>query len=95
MDKTQLDNARKEIDRINSEITALLVARLKQLDAVAQWKAANNQPIFVPEREVAILEKVRQQAGSEFAGEVERVFQTIFAVSRERESYLIDGGQSK
>jgi monofunctional chorismate mutase len=95
MDKTQLDNARKKIDQINREITALLVERLEQLDAVAQWKAANGQPIFVPEREQAILESVRQQAGEKFAGEVEKVFQTIFSVSREREAYLINRNESK
>ena len=95
MDKTQLDNARKEIDRINSEITELLVERLKQLDAVAQWKAANGQPIFVPEREKAILDKVCQQAGEEFSGEVEKVFQTIFQVSKEREAHLIAGGEKR
>lgn len=95
MDNNQLSDARKEIDRINTEITQLLVARLKQLDAVAQWKAANNQAIFDPAREKAILDKVCNIAGEEFSGDVAAVFQTIFTVSKEREMRLINGEKDK
>lgn len=92
MDEKMLADARQEIDRINRELTALLIERMKQVDLVSRWKAANNQPVFVPERENAILEKVCQQAGEEFAPEIRKIFETIFAVSRERETHFIENG---
>ena len=88
-DTASLDRARGEIDRINRELTALLIERMLQVDEVARWKAANNQPVFVPAREEAIIEKVCSQAGGEFAVEIETVFRAIFAASRAREKRLI------
>ena len=87
-DTASLDRARGEIDRINRELTALLIERMLQVDEVARWKAANNQPGFVPAREEAIIEKVCSQAGGEFAVEIETVFRAIFAASRAREKRL-------
>lgn len=91
MDNTSLEKARQEIDRINSEITALLVERMKQVDIVAAWKAANNQPVSVPARENAIIQKVCSQAGEEFAPEIESIFRAIFAASCARETRSITG----
>lgn len=89
MDTSAIDAARTEIDRINRELTALLVERMIQVDQVARWKAANNQPVFVPAREEAIIEKVCAQAGAEFAPEIEKIFRAVFAASRDRETRLI------
>ena len=89
MDTTQIDRARLEIDRINRELTELLVERMQQVDEVARWKAANGQPVFVPAREEAIIAKVCAQAGEEFAPEIEAVFRAVFAASRSREERLM------
>jgi chorismate mutase len=93
MDEKLLTNARNEIDRINTKITALLVERMKQVDIVAAWKAANNQPVSDPARENAIIQKVCGQAGEEFSVEVEAVFRAIFAASRNRENRMIAKGE--
>lgn len=88
MDTSQIDRARQEIDRINGELTALLVERMKQVDIVGEWKKANDHPIFVPAREEAILKKVTALAGEEFAPEIKAVFEAVFEASRRREERL-------
>ena len=93
MDEAMLAHARKEIDRINTELTALLVERMKQVDIVATWKKANNMPISVPARENEIIEKVCNQCGEEFAPEIETIFRAVFQASCRREERLIAGGK--
>ena len=85
MDTLELDNIRRNIDRINSEIVALLIERMNCVDKVAGYKAAHGLPVSDPEREKCILEKVSQLAGSEYAGDIVPVFQAIFAASCRRE----------
>ena len=81
----KLANVRSNIDRINSEIVALLIERMKNVDKVAEYKAAHGLPVSVPEREKSILNKVSQLAGSEYADDIVPVFQAIFAASCHRE----------
>jgi chorismate mutase/prephenate dehydratase len=95
MDGEMLENARREIDQINDKLTKLLIERMKQTDRVAEWKYANNQPVFVPEREKAILDRVCSQAGEEFADDIRAVFQAVFAASRARETRLIHGKEKQ
>ena len=85
---SSIDRARQEIDRINEQLTALLVERMKQVDIVGAWKAANGRPVRVPEREQAILDKVCALASEEFAPEVKEVFEAVFAASCRREARL-------
>ncbi|MBE6376085.1 MAG: chorismate mutase [Lentisphaeria bacterium] len=89
MENNSLETARKNIDRINRELVLLLIERMKEVDQVAAWKKANNQPVHVPAREEAIIEKVRSLAGEEFACEIETVFRAIFAASCAREERKI------
>ena len=89
MDKCKLENARCNIDRINSELVSLLIERMNNVDKVAEYKAAHGMPINVPEREKSILEKVSQLAGNEYAEDVIPVFQAIFAASCLREERKI------
>ena len=89
MDTLQLENARSNIDRINTLIVSLLIERMEQVDKVAEYKATHGLPVFVPEREKCILEKVSQLAGKEYAEDIVPVFQAIFAASCHREERKI------
>ena len=85
-----LEEARANIDRINSEIVSLLIERMQYVDQVAAYKSAHNLPVSVPEREKLILAKVSAQAGAEYAEEVTTVFRAIFAASCTREERKIN-----
>ncbi len=85
MDTPDLQNARRSIDRINSELVSLLIERMNCVDKVAEYKAAHGLPVVVPEREKCILEKVSHLAGKEYSDDIIPVFQAIFAASCHRE----------
>ena len=74
MDDLKLETARSNIDRLNSEIVSLLIERMNNVDKVAEYKAEHGMPIFIPEREKSILEKVSQLAGNEYAEDIIPVF---------------------
>ena len=78
-----LSEIRQEIDAIDKELVALFCQRMNLSAQVADYKKANNLPIFVPAREQAILQSVAQQAGPEMALYVQNLYKTLFSLSRD------------
>ena len=64
MDLTEL---RGQIDEIDDEIIKLFCRRMDVAAQVADYKKANNLPIFMPAREREKLQDVAQKAGPEMA----------------------------
>ena len=57
----QLDELRKIIDQIDEKIVQLISERCKIAGKVGVWKIENGHPIFVPEREKQLYQKLKQQ----------------------------------
>ena len=57
----QLDELRKIIDQIDEKIVQLISERCKIAGKVGVWKIKNGHPIFVPEREKQLYEKLKKQ----------------------------------
>ncbi len=57
----QLDELRKIIDQIDEKIVQLISERCKIASKVGVWKIQNDHPIFVPEREKMLYEKLIKQ----------------------------------
>src|SRR3982751_457685 len=55
-----LDDLRKQIDALDAQIVELLNARARIVVEVGKIKQNTNAPIYAPDREKAVLEKVRQ-----------------------------------
>lgn len=55
-----LQDLRLQIDSIDRRIVSLLNERYNVVKKVGEWKHAHNQPIYVPEREKMLLEKLEQ-----------------------------------
>jgi len=53
-----LSKIRNNIDEIDQKIVELLNLRYKEVEKVGEWKRKNNSPIYIPEREKALLEKI-------------------------------------
>ncbi len=53
-----LNKIRNKIDEIDQQIVELLNLRYEEVERVGQWKKENNSPIYIPEREKALLEKI-------------------------------------
>ena len=55
-----LQNLRLQIDGIDRQILSLLNQRYEVVKKVGEWKHAHNQPVYVPERERMLLEKLEK-----------------------------------
>lgn len=71
-----LDEFRREIDRIDSELLQLLATRFAVTEKVGQYKKQNNLPVVDPAREEVLLSKIRALA--EAKGMSPDVAQKIF-----------------
>ncbi len=79
MDLTEIRN---NIDAIDHQLVELFCRRMALSAQVAAYKKANNLPIYVPEREKAILQKVAALAGPELESYTQSLYATIFELSR-------------
>ncbi len=53
-----IEELRSKIDAVDREIVKALNERYRRVEAVGDWKKVNNAPIYVPEREKMLLEKL-------------------------------------
>ena len=83
MDLTEI---RQQIDGIDQELVSLFCQRMNLSAQVADYKKANNLPIFVPARERAILQKVAELAGPEMENYTRVLYSMLFELSRSYQS---------
>ena len=74
---------RGDIDAIDSQLVALFVKRMALSAAIGNYKKELGLPIHVPQREQEIIETLSREAGDQLAPYVARLYQQIFALSRE------------
>ena len=78
----QLEQLRGQIDQIDDKIIALFKERMQVSDEIAMFKKEHDMPTLAPGRERALLARVAEEAGEEFADYTESLFRTIMAASR-------------
>ncbi|SMC09063.1 prephenate dehydratase [Nitratiruptor tergarcus] len=90
----KLQKLREEIDSIDDAILELLNKRMEVVKKVGELKNRTNAPIYRPEREIAILNRLKEKNRGPLNDKaIEAIFLEIFAVSRnlerpERVAYL-------
>ena len=77
-----LNELRTEIDKIDTELVRLFTQRMDISAQVADYKKANNLPIYVPARERAILQSVAEKAGPDMANYTRVLYSMLFELSR-------------
>ena len=60
----EISELRNTIDKLDREITELLVKRMGVSAEVAAYKIANNMPVLDKTREAALLEKISALSGN-------------------------------
>lgn len=87
---TDLQECRKQIDRLDKEILELFEKRMKVCEDVAQYKIETGKQVLDSERERQKLEALEEQAHGAFnALGIREVFQQIMAISRKRQYQLL------
>ena len=78
-----LQESRRQIDEIDSQIVSLFEKRMEIAGNVADYKMATGKPVFDKEREEAILEKVAARVtNKDFEEAVVATFSDIMKQSR-------------
>ena len=78
----ELEQLRGQIDQIDDKIIALFKERMQVAEKIARFKKEHDLPTLAPGRERALLARVAEEAGEEFADYTESLFRTIMAASR-------------
>lgn len=78
-----LNQLRLQIDHIDNQLVALFVQRMEVAAAIGEYKKEHGLPILVPQREQEKLLDIGQKAGPELAPYAQRLYEQIFALSRE------------
>ncbi len=82
-----IDELRQKIDETDKEITRLFEERMKCASLIADYKKENGLPVFDEEREKEVTKKVTANVSEEFIPYTEKLYNTIFTLSR---SYQVE-----
>ena len=82
----ELDDIRQNIDEIDREMLALFEKRMAFAREVAQYKEVHHMPIFVPEREKAVLEhRIQLLQDRSLEKMADRFFRMLMDLSKEEQ----------
>ncbi len=77
-----LDELRSGIDEVDRELLRLFLRRMELVQQVADYKAANNLPIYQPKREEELLARIGQLAGKELSVPSQMLFAAMMDISK-------------
>ena len=84
-----IQELRKEIDRVDDQLTALFVQRMELAAEVAAYKQNHAAAVTDGSREQQIFQRVCAASGETFAPYTERLFQLLIAMSKEYQRSLL------
>ncbi|MGN0135151.1 prephenate dehydratase domain-containing protein [Anaerotignum sp.] len=84
-----LNAVRERINAIDDQMVELFVERMQAAADVASAKAEKNLPVLDLRREQAVLERVMEKAGEEFELYVNKLYQTMFDISRSYQAGIL------
>ena len=91
-----IEHWRKRIDLIDSQLVGLLNSRSACAVEIGRIKKAAGLPVYSPEREAAVLERVtRESPGPLDPQAVRRVFERIIDEGRRLERLAVEGEEAK
>jgi chorismate mutase/prephenate dehydratase len=86
-----LQELRKEIDAIDTQLVSLYEKRMKISEEVANYKISTGKPVFDKERENVKIEQVKSLTKSDFTKYgIEELFTQIMAMSRKLQYQLLN-----
>ena len=89
--RMNLQDYRKRIDEIDAKLVALFEERMDIAAGVAQYKSENKLPVYDPAREREKLNDIGERVRPETRGYAEKLYSTIFELSRSHQRKLTAG----
>lgn len=89
--QARLGELREEIDQIDGELLPLFLRRMDCSRRVAKLKGEVGMPVFSPEREQAILKKIREKGGED-GDAAAALYNSIMGISRAKQHVLLQSG---
>ena len=80
---SELDNYRKEIEKIDDEMAKLFVQRMKISEAIGEYKKENNLPIFDGKREEELKEINLKKIDSKYRQSYVQLFELVLKLSKD------------
>lgn len=80
---------RRMIDRTDEQLLAILCGRMELSEAVAEEKAKTGRPVYDPEREARLLERIETLAG-ENAAPAREIYEVILKYSKKIQKEIIE-----
>ena len=84
---------REEINNIDRELVELFKKRMAVSCKIAEYKHDNSLPVYDPEREKLIIDRIADQVGEELADYASELYAALFKISRDYQVKIL--GRSK
>ena len=88
-----IEDLRKKIDGIDSEMCRLFAERMQVVTDIARYKKENNMVVYHPSRARAVLQNISKQLGPEFEGYGRSLYRTIFDLSESYQTRMLSEGE--
>lgn len=85
----EIEEARKEIDLIDSELIKLFEKRMKLSAKIAKEKSRKNIPVYDEKREQEILKKINGKSSEKLQKFSAELYEKIFELSRNYQKELM------
>ena len=87
-EEVQLAQLREAIDSVDAEILRLVASRVELVLSIAEYKRARQMPVYDPDRERAVIERLLGLAPANLDPQlVRRIFERIIDESRRVEQH--------
>ena len=86
----ELEKLRGQIDEIDAALIGLLQRRMDVAAGIAAYKRENALPVLDASREADKLSDIRSRCRPELGPYVARLYETVFAVSRDYQQAILD-----
>jgi chorismate mutase/prephenate dehydratase len=84
-----LDSLRRQLNQLDEQLVALYCRRMEIVGQVAQYKIENGLPVFQPEREQQVLDRVEKTAGEPYGEGARMLYTTLMDISKSHQHRLL------
>lgn len=85
-----LEELRKEIDRIDSELVDIFLKRMETVKGIAEYKIENRMEVLHRDRELVVIDRAVSRAPEEMKEYVRDFFEDVMKTSRKMQEDLIE-----